>query len=406
MAVVLSGGGARGAYEAGVLSYLYQELPQHLGRAPHFDIVTGTSVGALHATFLAAHQDDPGAVQRLREVWFSLSVERIFGPRGVTDVLRLPLRLLGLGSPPPPLPAKASGVSERLPGLFDTGWLEELVVQNIDWQRLRARLDSGVVDALALAATEIATGRSVVFVDRGMRQPPAWARDPFVIARPTKITPAHTLASAAIPLVFPALRIERAYYCDGGLRLNTPLAPALRLGAERVLVVSLRYVRPPEEEDRIARRREASYQSLAYLAGKALNALLLDRVEDDVERMRTLNTLLRTVVDCCGEEFLRRINDAIARERGAAYRVVEPLLLRPSRDLGELAGECLQHRSPGRGLRDWLGQRVVRWTASGTVSEADLLSYLYFDRCYASHLFELGRKDAERMQPELARFFS
>jgi len=405
-AVVLSGGGARGAYEAGVLAYLFEELPRLLGKPVHFDIVTGTSVGAVHATFLAAHADQAGAADRLREVWFSLSLERVFGPRAAADMVRLPLRLLGFGSPLAPRPGRVAGSAERLPGLFDTAWLEEIVIENIDWQRLRARLDSGAVEALAVAATEIATGRSVVFVDRGGRPAPPWARDPFVVARPTRLTPAHTLASAAIPLVFPALRIDRAYYCDGGLRLNTPLAPALRLGADRVLVISLRYARSAEEEDRIARRREASYNRLAYLAGKALNALLLDRVEADLDRMRVLNTILRAGQEWYGEEFLERINRAVERERGVPYRIVDDLLLRPSRDLGELAAECLEHRRPGRNLRDWLSQTVVRLTTRGTVSEADLLSYLYFDRCYAAHLYELGRNDAARIEAELVSFFS
>lgn len=405
-AVVLSGGGARGAYEAGVLSYIFEELPQVLGHPVHFDIVTGTSVGAIHATFLAAHGDQGDATARLREVWFSLAVENVFGPRGLTDVVRLPFRLLGLGGPPAPLPATGKGITERLPGLFDTAWLEDIVLHNIDWARLRHRLDQGEVDALAIAATEIATGRSVVFVDRGGREQPPWARDPFVIARATRIGPAHAMASAAIPLIFPALRIDRTYYCDGGLRLNTPLAPALRLGADRVLVISLRYPRPADEEDRIARRREASYNSLSYLAGKALNALLLDRIEYDVERMRLFNTILQTGRERYGEDFLHHINEAIARERGVAYRIVEDCLLQPSRDLGELAAECLQHRRPSRTLRDWVSQSLVRFTARGTIGEADLLSYIYFDRCYAAHLFELGRKDAARAQADLVRFFS
>lgn len=404
-AIVLSGGGARGAYEAGVLSYLHEELPRVLGRPVQFDIVTGTSVGAIHAAFLAAHGDEPDATTRLREVWLSLSVEKVFGARGLADMVRLPLRLLGLGGPAAPLPATGKGVTERLPGMFDTRWLEDIVLSSIDWARLHQRLDRGEVDSLAVAATEIATGRSVVFVDRGGREQPLWARDPFTIARATRIGPAHILASAAIPLVFPALRIDRAYYCDGGLRLNTPLAPALRLGAERVLIISLRYPRPAEEEDRMARKREASYQSLSYLAGKALNALLLDRIEYDVDRMHLLNSILRTAQERCGEEFVEQLNDAMTRERGVAYHIVEDCLLRPSRDLGELAAQCLEHRRPGHTVRDWFSQAFVRLTARGTIGEADLLSYLYFDRCYAAHLFDLGRKDAERAQAALVGFF-
>lgn len=405
MAIVLSGGGARGAYEAGVLAYLLDELPAKLGRRVRFDIVTGTSVGAIHATYLAAHREDPDAAQRLKQVWLSFSLQRVFTPHGVGDVVRVPLRLLGLGEQPPPLPPTRTGVPERLPGLFDTSWLEDVVLGNIDWKRLRQVLDDGILDALALAATEIATGRSVVFVDRGGRPLPAWTHDPFVIARSTQIGPAHALASAAIPLFFPALRIDRTYYCDGGLRLNTPLAAAIRLGADRVLVVSLRYARPQAEEDRVARRREATYNSLTYLAGKALNALLIDRVEQDIERLRAINAIFRAACELYGEEFLVRMNSALARQRGTPYRIVHDCLIRPSRDLGELAAECLNHRGRAASLRDWLSRNVAWIATRGTITEADLLSYVYFDSCYAAHLIELGRRDAAHAEAELVRFF-
>jgi NTE family protein len=405
-AIVLSGGGARGAYEAGVLAYLFEKLPGKLGRPVAFDIVTGTSVGAVHAAYLAAHQFDADVSRRLQDVWLSLSLQRVFTPRGVGDLLRAPLRLLGFGSQPPPLPPTRSGVPERLPGLFDTSWLEEIILRNIDWKRLRQQIDSGALDALALAATEIATGRSVVFVDRGGRPLPPWNRDPFVVARAVTIGPAHALASAAIPLFFPALRIDRTYYCDGGLRLNTPLAPAIRLGADRVLVVSLRHARSPEEEDRLARRREAAYNSLSYLAGKALNALLIDRVEQDLERLRAINAIFRKGTEIYGHDFLARMNAALRGERETGYRIIGNCLLRPSRDLGELAAECLEHRGRAASVRDWLSRNVAWIATRGTITEADLLSYIYFDSCYAAHLLELGRADAERAAPELLRFFS
>ncbi|MBI1816702.1 MAG: patatin-like phospholipase family protein [Deltaproteobacteria bacterium] len=405
VALVMSGGGARGAYEAGVLSYLFGDLAARLGRPIHFDIVTGTSVGAVHACYVAATQQEPDAGTRLTEIWRSLSFERIF-EIGATDVFRVPWRLLGFGGLGDWLPASDESAPKRLPGLFDTESLEALVLGRIDWAQLRRNIDEGALEALAIAATEVATGRSVVFVDNQSQTVPRWARDPFVIARAARIDADYALASAAIPLVFPAVRIDRTYYCDGGLRLNTPLSPALRLGADRVLVIGLRYPRSPAEEDRIARRRAANYASPTYLVGKALNALLLDRIEYDVDRLRLFNAILDSGVRSYGADFLVRINEPIIAQRNTPYRIVRDLFLRPSKDLGAIAGECLRHQPRSHGLRDWLSRNVARYAARGAMAEADLLSYLFFDRCYAEHLIDLGRHDAEQAADELIEFLS
>jgi len=405
ISLVMSGGGARGAYEAGVLSYLFDELPALLGRPTHFDIVTGTSVGAVHACWVAATQDDPNAGRRLTELWSSLSLEQVF-PVGVTDVFRVPWRLLGIGGVSGWLPAREDNAPDRLPGLFDTTALESIVLGQIPWEQLHRNLDEGRLYALAVAATEIATGRSVVFVDTPCGTVPRWAGNPFVVARAARIGPEHALASAAIPLIFPAVRVDHSYCYDGGLRLNTPLAPALRLGADRVLVIGLRYQRSVEEEDRIARERLANYSSLTYLSGKALNALLLDRVEHDVDRLRLFNAILERGVKAYGPEFLTRINEPIVTMRNTPYRIVENVFVRPSKDIGAIAAECLEHKSPDRSARNWLSRSLARYAGRGSEGEADLLSYLFFDRCYVDHLIELGRHDAEQASEQLAKFFS
>src|SRR5437899_1507670 len=270
---------------------------------------------------------------------------------------------------------------------------------------LPRRLDAGEVDAVALAATEISSGKSVVWVDNREGAVRRWARDPFVIARPARLGPGHALASAAIPFLFPAPRIDGAYYCDGGLRLNTPLAPALRLGADRLLIVGLRHMPTPAEEAALAAHREANYRSLAYLAGKVLNALLLDHVDYDVDRLRLVNAILDTGARAYGPDFLRRINQVIEEMRGTPYRVVRDVYVVPSRDLAVMAAECLEAHRGGAGLRAWLSDAALRYTVRGIAGEADLLSYLYFDRCYADHLIELGRADAEARADELIAFF-
>lgn len=402
-ALVMSGGGARGAYEAGVLSYVLDDLPRRLGRPIRFQIVTGSSVGAVHACYVAATMGNPDAGRGLVAIWRSLDVSGVYR-LGMTDVVNVPLRLLGLARAR--IVAAEKDIPERLTGLLDTLPLEQLVRDRIPWEGLRHNVDAGDVDAVAIAATEIRSGKSIVWVDNREKQVTRWARDPFVIARPAALGPAHALASAAIPFLFPAPRIDGSYFCDGGLRLNTPLAPALRLGADKLLVIGLRHVPGPDEETQLASPRESNYATLTYLVGKVLNALLLDHVDYDVDRLRLVNGILDTGVRTYGPAFLTRINETVEAIRGTSYKVVENVYIQPSRDLGVIAAECQsQHRNVA-GLRSWLTDATVRYAVRGVVAEADLLSYVYFDHCFANHLIELGRADAEKRADELLTFFS
>jgi NTE family protein len=367
-----------------------------------FQIITGTSVGAVHACYVAATLGRPAVGRHLAEIWLSLDLARTYQV-GIRDVVTLPRRLLGLGRRGA---AALDGGRERLRGLLETPPLERLVRESIPWQELRRHVDAGDVEAVAVAATEIGSGRSVVFVDNREHVVRRWAHDPFVVARPAALGPRHALASAAIPFLFPAPRIEGAYYCDGGLRLNTPLAPALRLGADRLLVVGLRHVASPAEDVALAARREASYGSLTYLAGKVLNALLLDHIDYDLDRLRLVNAILDTGAQAYGPDFLPRINTAIEALRGTPYKIVRNVYLAPSRDLGTLAVECLQHHRHHTRHRAWLSDAILRRAAQGVAGEGDLLSYLYFDGCYAQHLIDLGHADAEAHADDLMAFFS
>ena len=202
------------------------------------------------------------------------------------------------------------------------------------------------------------------------------------------------------------MRIGRSYFCDGGLRMNTPLAPALRLGADRVLVIGLRHPYAQQELDAVARRRESTILSPIYLAGKALNALLLDRVEYDLARMRLFNAILSRGVEVYGAEFVDAINETIATRRGIAYRIVGDVFIRPSQDLAAIAWHSFRRKRRSGGMRGWLTRSATRYVGRGSAGESDLLSYLFFDRSYSERLIALGRHDAEQAADQLCEFFS
>ncbi|MFP6638893.1 MAG: patatin-like phospholipase family protein, partial [Myxococcota bacterium] len=241
-AIVLSGGGARGAYEAGVLRFILDDLRTLQNVEPRFDIICGTSVGAIHAAFVAATADQTGARgPQLVKIWQDLHVEEVF-KFSVRDMISIPRKLLGVRKVAKQL--REGRRPDRLFGLLDTAPLERLVLESIPWEGIRRNIESGRVDSLCVAATQLATGRAIVFCEQKDRPTAsAWPADQTIHLQPTRISPVHALASAAIPLLFPSVRVGARYYADGGLRLNTPLAPAVRLGADRILVIGLSHVR-------------------------------------------------------------------------------------------------------------------------------------------------------------------
>jgi len=399
-ALVLSGGGARGAYEAGVLRYLRGELAEALGAQPRFDLLCGTSVGAVNACFLASLAHDPARQgEALVEVWRSFRLEEVFHWSA--------LRLAGL-----PLyvfrqlrSTRLRQVSWRISDFLFPEALSRVVQERVDWARLHRNVREGRLDALTVTATDLGTGRAVVFVES--REPlPPWSRDPVVEARAREIGPEHALASGAIPLLFRPVRIEGSWFTDGSVRQNVPLAPAIRLGAERILVVALRQAVRKEREPRI---ESAEPPTTAALLGRLLNALLLDHTDYDLERLRRINTLIAQGEQAFGPAFAESLAAIAGSELGGSLRRVRDLVIRPSRDIGQIAREHAERRVR-RLRRGTLASRLLRRAASdadaASDGAADLASYLLFDREYAEELVALGFDDARRMREQLVEFFS
>jgi NTE family protein len=396
--VVLSGGGSRGAYEAGIIQYLREDLPRRLGRHVPIDVITGTSVGAINATFLAATNDDPTVqARRLVEHWQSLRLEELVGLK-VRDLLRATRLLMG-GDPAPPTPG-----TWRYGGLLETSGLERFVLQAIPWRGIEKNLRSGSIHALTVSATHVGSGHTIVFLSSRDPVPPGgWSRDPFTRHRTARIGPRHVLASAALPILFPAVKIGEEFFTDGGLRQNTPMSPALRLGADKILVVSLRHVDDGSQE--MQRERTIAYPKPLFMIGKALNALLLDRTDYDLDRMQRLNAMLMAGERAFGPSFLETINAEMVRYRGAKLRIVDALHIRPSIDIGALAAEFVaKDRVIVHGR---VARKLIHRLSAGEAShESDFLSYLLFDGNWARELIALGRADAARKEEELMRFFS
>jgi NTE family protein len=399
-AIVLSGGAARGAYEAGVLAYLRDGLVRDTGVRAQIDVVCGSSVGAINACVLAATAHEPdmqGALLAGR--WSALNIDDVV-PLKTTDLLRFTRSMFG---------AAPAGSTHRHGGMLDPTALEKVVLDGVPWTMIQRNIAEGRLDALAVSATHVSSGHTVVFVERREPGLPPWGSDPFVHGFATRIRPQHALASAAIPIVFPAVSIDGQYYCDGGLRLNTPIAPAVRLGAERVLVISLRH-RPPEtERPRLSLAPPPPGHgppSAFFLAGKVINALFLDHVDYDLDRLRRTNAVLEAGERAFGPDFSHKLNDALVAQGAAPLRTIQELRIEPSQDLGVLAADVARSPEFARKTKGLVAGLLQRYARSSDEEEADAVSYLLFDSSYCAPLVELGIADARAHRDELAKLFS
>jgi NTE family protein len=376
LGIVMTGGGARAAYQVGFLRCVARRFPEL--RVPY---ITGVSAGAINAALLASHHGTfLQAVRELGDLWANLTAQEVFR----TDTRSLAmnafnwLRQLASGG----MGVAAHGVKSQklVRGLVDTQPLRTYLTEILhcvdgELTGIRYNLDAGRLRALAISATSYSTGRSVTWIQgHGVELWRRPQRRPLL----TTMSIEHVMASAALPLFFPAVRVENAWYGDGGVRLIAPLSPAVHLGARRIIAISTRYA-AAEDEDQLP--VVYGYPPPAQVAGVLLNSIFLDLLDHDAVRLRRLNQLISELPEGRRQEL----------------KEVKLLTLRPSADLGRMAGQ-FESQLPRafRFLTRGLGTRQTR--------SPDFLSLIMFQPDYLRALIEMGERDAEARAGEIDAF--
>jgi len=399
--IVLSGGGARGAFQVGVVRGILDVLQDSGMRYAPFNVLCGTSVGAINASYMASHADEPDlAIDGLVEAWKSLKL---------ADHLRVNLRglfgggLLGTAAALSKDEAPMSSAPVPARALLDALPLTELVQKQVAFDQLHRNVASGIVHALVITALEIASGRTTMFIEAPSHVAFPPSRDPRRNIRREPIGLQHVLASAALPLVFPPRRIHGEAYCDGGVRFNTPIAPAIRAGADRIVVISLLSESPTAEVQEIPLEvREASYKNPVFLIGKVLNALLLDPTHYDLQVLDRFNQMIETMESVLTPTQLAAFHQVVQQGRNMNYRKLRTLVFRPSLDIGEIALEYVRHIRP-----EGIGARLLHRLANQKSAwQSDLISFLCFDGGYSEQIIELGRREAVSRADEVLEFFA
>lgn len=368
-ALVLSGGGARAAFQAGVMKYVADAFPE-----ANFPIINGVSAGAINAAHLANFDGSfSSAALDLTRIWEAIHEEEVYTPASAYQFVHGFLRHVLGGR------AAAESDEERR-GLVDTAPLRRYLMKQLATEDGRLHgvtrnIMRGRLRALAIATTRYQTGQTVTWVQgsdiKGWEQPNR-------VGINANLTVDHILASASLPILFPAVQIGDAWYGDGGIRLSAPISPVIDLGADRIFVISTRYERSRPEADEPT---VSGYPPPATIIGLLMNAIFLDVLDRDARILERFNELVAQ----------------IPRKRRGGLRELKMLLIRPSRDLSKMASHY--EARPEGAL--WL---LTRGLGTGQSTSPDWLSMLLFDQPYIQDLLEIGYSDARARHDDIAEF--
>lgn len=381
--IVFSGGGAYGAYEAGVLKYLAEKFVTPSGQSP-FQYVSGTSVGAFHAALAGASAHDLRAgVDRIVSIWENFDINEIvqFKLGKLWSVIRGEMYDGG------------SLFGQTVTGLLDTKFIERDVLPAIPWLHLGRNIRSRLIHGIAVAATRVSDGRTTVFYDTADGRQIALSNDPRTVSERTRLGPRHVLASAALPLAFPPVTIGQQEYADGSIRLNTPLAPMLRFGADSIVIVRLHqsaHKAAPQVE-------EGKSSNLFYLIGRLLQALMMESLDIEIARLRMYNDILTTGGEKFGQQFVEDFNHIMVEHRGVAMKPVRFHCVEPSVPLGAVAQDVVKSIRFPSGMT----RRLFDWMRGGATRDTNLLGFLLFDGRFGRELVRLGYEDARAQHAQL-----